>query len=96
MKTYSDYDDISQTNSERAILSLDVVLFGGETPEDAARSLTKKTPQVTWTFSESGNGWPQINFEGPTWQLYRVRHSYRCQGNSGRVKGSKNKKPTEE
>lgn len=84
--TYYEYNRIPKDGDDVAILSLDVVLFDGETPEDAAQLLAKGK-KVTWEIKPSGNCWPQIDFQGKQSELWRVRHSYKCLGNSGRRPG---------
>lgn len=79
-KVYAEYEKIPRFGTDLAILTLDVVLDDGETPDQAAKQMSK-TMDVTWEISESGNCHPQIDFIGTEADLWKIRHSYRLHNN---------------
>lgn len=69
-------------------LVLDVVLFKGETAQDVAARMAEGFQGVTWSISDSGNGWPEITFRGDKEILGRIQRRYSNIGkNSGNLKG---------
>lgn len=92
VKTYYTEEKIP-TGDEIAILSLDVALKEGETPDDGAVAVAgKHLGRVTYEIAISGNGWPEVNYTGPLTALKQIEIRYRMLGNVGTHKNHRNQK----
>ena len=77
--------------SDMETLELDIVLFDGETPEDAAKTVAGNVAgSVTWEIQNPGSagGWPAVTYYGMPRALRYIKQRYSTLGkNAGRNKG---------
>jgi len=72
-----------------AELSVDIVVFEGETVEDAARSVAGQwAGEVSWSVGPSGNCHPEVTYHGDQRSLDKIKMRYHTLGkNTGLNKG---------
>jgi len=72
-------------------LELDIVLFDGETPEDAAKTVAGNVAgSVTWEIQNPGpaGGHPAVTYYGPSRSIQYIKQRYSTLGkNAGINKG---------